>query len=477
MKKRIVLSIIYLIAAFLIIPSAIIIAGFATPSQFSATYYAVLSDMYCRLKSTKGKKIIIIGTSSVAFGVDSALMESQLSLAGEDYAVVNFGLYGALGTKIMLDLSEKEINEGDVVIFAPEPHPQAMSLYFSATDTWYAADEDYSILKNIKKENVSEMTGGFPAYAAKKFGCLKNGPASGSGIYARKSFDERCDLKNYERLNNILSGGYDANHTVSLNGSVIDKAFIEYVNAYCGRIGKNGAKAYFSFAPVNAAALVSSPDEIESYYEFISENFDCPIISNPFDYIMDKEWFYDSNFHLNSAGMTVRTVMLLNDIKNSMGITAPTEVELPEKPDMPQKLPSADGDNSFVEDFEYEQSGDGYIITALAPSAKQTEYITIPASYNGKPVMAFAADVFAGNKYIREIIVQENITVLYNGSFDGCTQLKKVILKNGNPSSIGVGQKLLCGADLCHIYVPESALGAYVSNYFWSYYAERIAAF
>lgn len=109
MKKRIIIYVIYLLTAFLVIPSVIAIVGFATPPQCSATYYAVLGDMYTRLKNTDGKKIVIIGTSSVAFGVDSALMESELALAGENYSVVNFGLYGALGTKVMLDLSEKLI--------------------------------------------------------------------------------------------------------------------------------------------------------------------------------------------------------------------------------------------------------------------------------------------------------------------------------------------------------------------------------
>lgn len=474
MKKRIIIFVIYLLTALLVIPSVIAIVGFATPPQFSATYYAVLGDMYTRLKNTDGKKIVIIGTSSVAFGVDSALMESELALAGENYSVVNFGLYGALGTKVMLDLSEKQIKSGDIVIFAPEPHPQAMSLYFSAREMWYAADSDFSLLKALKKENISEMTGEFPSYTANKFGRLKTQPASGSGIYARDSFDGRCDLKNYERAYNIMSGGYDANNIVGFDCTGIDVAFIEYVNGYYDRIKKRGAEMYFSFAPVNQKGLVCSEEEIESYYKFISENFDCGVISDPNKYIMEKEWFYDSNFHLNSAGMTVRTVNLLNDIKNALGITVPTTVEIPEKPSVPEKPSTGDGDNSFADCFEYEPDGSEYIITAMKATAKDKEYITIPFSYNGKPVVAFNTDVFVGNANLREVVIQENINILYNGSFEGCARLNKLILKNGDPSLIGVGQKLLYGADECKIYVSESAFGAYVSNYFWSFYAERL---
>lgn len=473
-KKRTIIFIFYLLAVLLVIPSVIVTVGFATPPQFSETYYAALGDMYTRLKNTDGKKIVIIGTSSVAFGVDSALMESELAFAGENYSVVNFGLYGALGTKVMLDLSEDQIKSEDIVIFAPEPHPQAMSLYFSAREMWYAADADFSLLKGLKNENISEMTGAFPSYTAKKFERLKTQPAQGSGIYARDSFDGRCDLKNFERAYNIMSGGYDANNTVELDCNDIDSGFIEYVNGYYGRIKKCGAQMYFSFAPVNETGLACSEEAIESYYEFISKNFDCEVISDPNKYIMEKEWFYDSNFHLNSAGMTLRTVNLLNDIKNALGITVPTVAEIPEKPSVPEKPSTGVGDNSFADCFEYGLDGDGYIITAMKASAKDKESITVPYSYNGKPVVAFRTGVFAGNANLRELVIQENINVLYNGSFDGCSRLNKLVLKNCDPSQIGVGQKLLHGADECKIYVSESAFGAYVSNYFWSFYAERL---
>ena len=117
--KRTVFAIVIFLVALLSIPVTFIIIGFATPSQYALTYYGELGKMYENLRLTSGRKIVIIGTSSVAFGVDSALMSEELSAAGADYEVVNFGLYGALGTKVMLDLSEQYIGEGDIVVFAP----------------------------------------------------------------------------------------------------------------------------------------------------------------------------------------------------------------------------------------------------------------------------------------------------------------------------------------------------------------------
>ena len=37
------------------------------------------------------------------------------------------------------------------------------------------------------------------------------------------------------------------------------------------------------------------------------------MISDPNRYILDSGWFYDSNFHLNSAGAAVRTRLLAEE--------------------------------------------------------------------------------------------------------------------------------------------------------------------
>lgn len=475
--KRTVFAIVIFLVALLSIPVTFIIIGFATPSQYALTYYGELGKMYENLRLTSGRKIVIIGTSNVAFGVDSALMSEELSAAGADYEVVNFGLYGALGTKVMLDLSEQYIGEGDIVVFAPELNAQAMSTYFSATDMWYAADCDFSLLGGIAEENAAEMVGNFAGYVSSKFGCLTAGsPAQPSGVYASASFDENCDMKNAERPHNIMPGGVDSNSLIYFDETVISDDFVDYVNDYCASVSEKGATMLYSFAPMNEAAFSGYYEpEIEAYYEFVSENFDFNIISDPYDYVMEREWFYDSNFHLNASGMTVRTVRLLGDLKNWLGIRTPTDAELPEMPDLPEhEYDDTEGNNDFAEFFVYEDGADGMRITGIAGGVTLPSEITVPYSYGGRTITSFDADVFAGNGEIEEIVIQDNIVSLQNGSFDGCTSLKRIILLQADPSAIGVGQGLLTGADNCRIYVPADSYSAYAGNYFWSNYAGRL---
>jgi hypothetical protein len=120
---------------------AVAVTALALPAQFDETFLAALELKIDRIESVEGPKIIIVGGSSVPFGVDTKLMEEMLGMP-----VVNFGLYATLGTKLMIDLSREYINEGDIVVIAPETDAQTYSLFFNAEASWQAVDSDISLL-------------------------------------------------------------------------------------------------------------------------------------------------------------------------------------------------------------------------------------------------------------------------------------------------------------------------------------------
>ena len=85
----------------------VIAAATLTPPQYSNTFVGALDEKYDRLNAIDGEKLVVVGGSSVAFGVDSEMIEKYTGMP-----VVNFGLYAALGTKLMLDLSRSAIGSG-----------------------------------------------------------------------------------------------------------------------------------------------------------------------------------------------------------------------------------------------------------------------------------------------------------------------------------------------------------------------------
>ena len=76
-----------LIVLLLLLPLvAVLASGFFTPAQFEKTFLGEFDDKVDRLRNTDGAKIVVIGGSSAAFGVDAELLEKTLGMP-----VVNFG--------------------------------------------------------------------------------------------------------------------------------------------------------------------------------------------------------------------------------------------------------------------------------------------------------------------------------------------------------------------------------------------------
>ena len=85
-KLLAILACVSILLPFLVIGGVV----FALPSQYDKTFLGALRDKYERLTSLEEPKIVIIGGSSAAFGLDSAVIEEHTGMP-----VVNFGLYAS----------------------------------------------------------------------------------------------------------------------------------------------------------------------------------------------------------------------------------------------------------------------------------------------------------------------------------------------------------------------------------------------
>ena len=159
-----------MLALFLVPILAVIIIAFALPPVYDGTFLGELSEKYDRLESSEGPKIVIVAGSSAAFGLDSGLISEELG-----YDVVNFGLYANLGTKLMMDLSKANINEGDIMILAPELNSQTLSLYFNSETAIQALDGNMYMLKDVDSGEYERLIGASWGFAGDKLGYILDG--------------------------------------------------------------------------------------------------------------------------------------------------------------------------------------------------------------------------------------------------------------------------------------------------------------
>lgn len=403
-----------------------LICGFGLPVQFGDTFMGELKSKYERLKETSGKRIVLVGGSGVAFDCDSALMDDFFP----SYEIVNFGMYAGLGTKAVMDLSENYIHEGDIVILSPEQSEQTFSDYFNREYMWQAADGAFGMLRDLKSENFEAMLGNFPRFALEKLNYVMKGqkPQTDS-IYQKKSFNTYGDIELDTCRENILPNGYDVNQKVRFTEDVVQPEFMDYMNDWAKRLEKKGAVVWYRYCPVNKLS-VEDMDDLAAYDVFLRQKLDFPVIGNPENSLMEAEWFFDTNFHLNQPGKEVNTVQLIRDMKAMLGDDRAVTVELPEKP--------------------HRTWGDVSAETRIW-TAKDSE------TYQGEET----------------IVIPENVTQIEDYAFSNCAGLKQIVLEQKDPSKCIVGQHLLDGTG-AEILVPQMSVDSYKRNYFWSVYAGRI---
>lgn len=403
-----------------------LICGFGLPVQFGDTFMGELKSKYERLKETSGKRIVLVGGSGVAFDCDSALMDDFFP----SYEIVNFGMYAGLGTKAVMDLSENYIHEGDIVILSPEQSEQTFSDYFNGEYMWQAADGAFGMLRDLKSENFEAMLGNFPRFALEKLNYVMKGqkPQTDS-IYQKKSFNTYGDIELDTCRENILPNGYDVNQKVRFTEDVVQLEFMDYMNDWAKRLEKKGAVVWYRYCPVNKLS-VEDMDDLAAYDVFLRQKLDFPVIGNPENSLMEAEWFFDTNFHLNQPGKEVNTVQLIRDMKAMLGDDRAVTVELPEKPHRTRGEVSAE---------------------TRIWTAKDSE------TYQGEET----------------IVIPENVTQIEDYAFSNCAGLKQIVLEQKDPSKCIVGQHLLDGTG-AEILVPQMSVDSYKRNYFWSVYAGRI---
>ncbi len=472
--KKVALTVIVFVLFLLSVPAALFAAGAVIPAQFDESYYAELQDMYGRLSKAEKKKIVIVGTSSVAFGVDVRALESEFP----DYTVCPFGLYGAIGTKAMMDMSERAVKKGDIVILSPELGEQTMSMYFGGEYMWKALDGRFDMLTALPGEDLEKMPGSYASFLSQKFSYFAGGSKPPvEGVYDRTSFDETCTMV-YERAGNIMPGGFDAVNPLSFDTSVMSADFAEYAAGYAERIRAKGAEFIFGFCPVNERSLVSgtTSDKIDGYADFIYDRLGCDFLGCPQNYIFEAEYFYDSNVHVNSAGSKLYTRALARDLKAHFGDNSEVSIAVPEKPPFVDVLPdTGDWDNSDAWLFEYEEIetvANGIRLTGLKNAVKKK--ITVPSEIDGKRVISFAPSVFAGNTTVQEIVLQ-SVRTVEAGAFAGCSSLATLRIAEGvSPGYIRPAEKMLDGTSGVRILVPNASVPAYLNDYYWGHFGDYI---
>lgn len=265
----------------------------------------------CACLYPKKNKILFIDGSTTLFGIRTLDIEKRLGVH-----TCNMALHAGLGLEFMIDEAKPFLKEGDIVIL-----PLALPIYYEDERYPKLAFDYYRL---YKREGLSA----FPILEQIKL-ISYNNPVE--GIYwtiKANVLDPRT--VGYGYINQNVNGDHTGHHENKIKSFSPDKLSGPFTETHTLRVivkfndwcMAHHVMLYMSFGP-----LVDLPEHrgarMKEYFIRLTEYLkskNLRVIGNPNEFLYDRGLIYDTIYHLNEAGMTLRTGQMIDILRREKGI-------------------------------------------------------------------------------------------------------------------------------------------------------------
>ncbi|MDB5876150.1 MAG: hypothetical protein JWQ07_5592 [Ramlibacter sp.] len=314
-------------------------AGTLAPAPISAEYWVreMIAVKRSIAQSNSGrKKIVIAGGSSTLFGIDSRLLGEELGIVA-----VNYGLHAGLGLAKILGETAGAVGRGDLLLLALETplycvdEPtgwQARNAIAWDPDTWNswslrAQIRGLSLDPRIAGELVAARTWmqSRPDILAPRVAALddaltraKFAEAPPPTYFSYSAF-HMDDLGNMQRAEGAR---YQGPASQPESRTRVCGSSMQMLSAFALQMREKGVRLYFVNPPYLAPRDVDKGKVDESDRQFAREIAPVgPVLDHRSDVIFDRNYFFNTRWHLNVEGRRLRTQRLVQALR-SMAATA-----------------------------------------------------------------------------------------------------------------------------------------------------------
>ncbi|MBK0381864.1 hypothetical protein I5M32_02735 [Pedobacter sp. SD-b] len=265
-------------------------------------YLGAIIDKHQRLEQIDSNRLILIGGSNLAFGINSPLIEDNLKVN-----VINMGLHAGLGLAFMLNEVKPSVKKGDLIVLCLE-YPLYLDDFEPDIDLISFTQHLYPPSRNYYHFNLEEMFLANFAKFKKRFEAqtIKIDP-----VFNRQKFDKYGDDIGHLGLPGLIELR-DKEHIGKLE---VDKSarLINQFNSVCKQ---KGAKLLISYVSYPKSEYKKNKKAIDDLNQLLHQKIEnVPFINKPENYIFDDSLFYDTVYHLNREGRERRTTIFIKDIK------------------------------------------------------------------------------------------------------------------------------------------------------------------
>lgn len=291
-------------------------AIWAIPTR-SDLVYASLLDKHKLLSTVSAPRLIFVGGSGIALGLDSELLEQELGLP-----VINMGVNAGFGLHFMLEEVQPFVQSGDVVVIIPEYEHFYGNLLEGDQNLLWALRILPASLQQLTWQQIRQVIPLLPAFFQQRVReILQRTP---DPVYNRAGFNEHGDFVNHLKLPNRAIVPYaiapmGASAQVMLNYNALAQLATFQQDAH-----RKGATVVLIYPAIaenfwhygNNQSVIGQLTDLITTHQIITQ------LAQPSDYVLPEDVFFDTVYHLSAEGRELRTKQIAVVLKQSLPMLA-----------------------------------------------------------------------------------------------------------------------------------------------------------
>jgi hypothetical protein len=306
-------------------------------------YALATRDKHRRLESAPGRRIVFIGGSNLAFGLDSAMIEGACRAP-----VVNMGMNGWLGVRFIMNEVEPDLRRGDTLVLSFEYDNYVKSAEGTPSDLLMILKARPASFHYLTAHQTGAALKAIPFGAQQKtFRLVRSlagrirefaGPvAQAASAPSPEPTDGRRPPYNHGLINRVerysgfnrygdltshldLPWPYEREDGLDLTATPIEPAVIEAIRGFTERARQRGVRPVIlhtslieSFHRRHTAGLARIDAALRGAMPEIP-------MSPPERYVFPERLFFDTVYHLTREGRELRTRRVIEDLSRYAGL-------------------------------------------------------------------------------------------------------------------------------------------------------------
>jgi hypothetical protein len=300
-------------ASFSLIQLVILLAVVGLYRPTDRHFLAAAIDKHRRLEQLAPPRLVLVGGSNLAFGMNCDTLEAEFHRP-----VVNMALHASTGGEFQLNEVRNALRPGDIVVvglvyenFYIDFSPSILlRLLDSRPASWkevpaayYPALLDYGLT----------YTGGVAQGAVNR---LRHRADPIVSPYARDGFTPAGD----DTLRPPFTTELNLT-TVILRGGRIEREFgkmTRALNQFDAECRRKGVRAYFFYPSLPETRYRAHADQVKTFRAELDRTLKMPVINTPESVVYPDSFFYDTEYHLTPYGVAVNAHRLVESLRAAL---------------------------------------------------------------------------------------------------------------------------------------------------------------